>query len=134
VGGGRARTDALALRYPGYQLTLRGSVGLADQSLDLSGQLALGEEVFAALAGRPREEGGGARVLDVAHVGGTAAAPKLEIDRAGALAFGAGFALAQKHDKLERKLDERLGEGSGAALLDALDQLLGKKEKEKEKP
>ena len=28
VGGGRARTDALVLRYPGYQLELRGSVGL----------------------------------------------------------------------------------------------------------
>ena len=130
VGGGRARTDAMVLRYPGYQLELRGSVGLADQSLDLAGRIALDEQVLAALAGRsPEESGGGTRVIEVARVRGTAAEPKLEIDRAGALAFAASFALAQRREKLERKLDERLGEGKGGAILDALDQLLGKKER-----
>lgn len=128
VGGGRARTDALVLRYPGYQLELRGSVGLADQSLDLAGRIALEEQVLTALAGQPQQESdGGTRVIEVARVRGTAAQPKLEIDRAGALAFAASFALAQRREKLERKLDKRLGEGSGGAILDALDQLLGKK-------
>jgi len=130
VGGGRARTDALVLRYPGYQLELRGSVGLADQSLDLAGRIALEEKVLTALAERPPEEaGGGTRVIEVARVRGTAEQPKLEIDRAGALAFAATFALAQRREKLERKLDKQLGDGSGGAILDALDQLLGKKAK-----
>jgi hypothetical protein len=127
VGDGRARTDALVLRYPGYQLEVRGSVALEGQRLDLAGRIALDEAVFAALAEKPAEAAGGARTIDVARVHGTAAEPKLEIDRAGALAFAASFALAQRRDKLERKLDKHLGEGNGGAILDALDRLLGKK-------
>jgi uncharacterized protein involved in outer membrane biogenesis len=131
IGGGRARTRALVIRYPGYQLELRGSVGLADQGLDLAGRIALGEEVLAALAGKPADPNGGARILEVARVRGTAQDPKFEVDQAGAIAFAASFALAQRRDKLERKLDQQLGEGTGGALLDALDQLLGK-QKEKQ--
>lgn len=131
IGGGRARTPALVVRYPGYQLELRGSVGLADQGLDLAGRIALGEEVLAALAGKPADPNGGSRTIEVARVRGTAEDPKFEVDQAGAIAFAASFALAQRRDKLERKLDKQLGEGTGGALLDALDQLLGKK-KEKE--
>jgi uncharacterized protein involved in outer membrane biogenesis len=129
LGDGYARTEALVLRYPGYQLEVRGSVALEGQRLDLSGRIALDEAVFAALAEKPAEEGAGARIIDVARVHGTAAEPKLEVDRAGALAFAASFALAQRRDKLERKLDEQLGEGSGGAILDALDRVLGKKQK-----
>ena len=55
------------------------------------------------------------------------AEPKLEIDQAGAIAFAASLALAQKRDKWESKLDKALGPGSGGALLDALDGLLGGK-------
>jgi hypothetical protein len=131
VGDGYARTDDLVLRYPGYQLEVRGSVALEGQRLDLSGRIALDEAVFAALAEKPAEAGAGARSIDVARVRGTAAEPKLEVDRAGALAFAASFALAQRRDKLERKLDKQLGEGNGGAILDALDRLLGKKRNER---
>ena len=127
VADGRARTDALVIRYPGYRLEVRGSVALADQRLDLAGRIMLDEAVFAALADKPAEAGAAARTIDVARVHGTAAEPKLEIDQAGALAFAASFALAQRRDKLERKLDKQLGEGSGGAILDALDRFLGKK-------
>jgi hypothetical protein len=129
VADGRARTDALVIRYPGYRLEVRGSVALADQRLDLAGRIMLDEAVFAALADKPAEAGAGARTIDVARVHGTAAEPKLEIDQAGALAFAASFALAQRRDKLERKLDKQLGDGSGGAILDALDRFLGKKNK-----
>jgi hypothetical protein len=131
VGDGHARTDALVLRYPGYQLEVRGSVALEGQRLDLAGRIALDEAVFAALAEKPAEEGADARTIDVARVHGTAAEPKLEIDRAGALAFAASFALAQRRDKLERNLDKQLGEGNGGAILDALDRLLGKKKEKR---
>ena len=57
IGGGRARTQELVLRYPGYQVELRGSVGLADQRLDLAGRIALGEEILSALAGERRAAG-----------------------------------------------------------------------------
>ncbi len=131
VSEGRARTDALVIRYPGYQLEVRGSVALVDQRLDLAGRIALDDAVFAALAEKPAEAGATARIIDVARVHGTAAEPKLEIDRAGAIAFAASFALAQRRDKLERKLDKHLGGGNGGAILDALDRLLGKKKESK---
>ena len=131
MAGGRARTDALVIRYPGYQLEVRGSVALEGQRLDLAGRIALDEAVFAALAEKPAEPGAGARTIDVARVHGTAAEPKLEIDRAGAIAFAASFALAQRRDKLERKIDKQLGDGSGGAILDVLDRLLGKKKEKR---
>ena len=127
IGEGRARTDALVLTYPGYRLELRGKIGLADQSLDAKGRVVLEPALEAALANRPVDVAGESRRIEVAKVRGTLAEPKLEIDQAGAIAFAASLALAQKRDKWERKLDKALGEGSGGALLDALDGLLGNK-------
>jgi hypothetical protein len=129
IGEGRARTDALVLTYPGYRLELRGKIGLADQSLDAKGRVVLEPALEAALANRPVDAGGDGRQIEVAKVRGTLSDPKLEIDQAGAIAFAASLALAQKRDKWERKLDEALGDGSGGALLDALDGILGKKQR-----
>jgi hypothetical protein len=129
VAGGTARTDDLELHYPGYDLALRGGVRLADQRLDLSGRVALDPAVEAALAGRPPERSDRARVIEVAHVEGTVAEPRLRIDRAGAVAFAATLALAQRRDELGRKLDRKLGHGTGEAVLDLLDGVLGRKER-----
>lgn len=131
IGEGRARTDALVLTYPGYRLELRGKIGLADQSLDAKGRVVLEPALEAALANRPVDAGAESRRIEVAHVGGTLAKPKLEIDQTGAVAFAASLALAQKRDKWESKLDKALGPGSGGALLDALDGILGKKKDER---
>jgi hypothetical protein len=130
VAGGRARTEGLVLRYPGYELALRGSVGLADQTLDAKGRLTLDPALEAALADDPGAAAGkSARVIEIAQVEGTLAKPKLRIDQAGAVAFAAALTLAQKRDKWERKLDGALGEGRGKDVLDALDDFLGKKER-----
>lgn len=131
VADGRARTDALVLRYPGYRLELRGSVGLADRALDAKGRLVLDPALEAALAGEDAggASGGPVRVIEIARVGGTVERPKLQIDQAGAIAFAASLTLAQKRDKWERKIDKALGNGKGGEILDALDGILGKKER-----
>jgi hypothetical protein len=129
IGGGRARTDALVVRYPGYRLELRGAVGLADQGLDARGRLVLDPAIEAALADTDVAPGGGSRAIEIARVGGTVSHPKLEIDQAGAVAFAATLTLAQKRDQWERKLDRSLGNGKGGEILDALDGILGKKER-----
>jgi len=117
IADGRAHTDDFALRYPGYGLGLRGSLGLVDQSLDLAGSLSLSESVRAALGSGGS---GGPTVLPLARVGGTVSNPKFEIEPAAALALASDLALGTRRGKLERKLDGRLGEGSGKQLLDAL--------------
>jgi hypothetical protein len=137
VSGGRAETrralgwEALVIDYPGYRLALRGSIGLADRALDAKGRVVLEPALEAALAGRPVDPDAAPRVIEIARVGGTLDEPKLEIDQAGAVAFAATLALAQRRDKWERELDDALGEGSGRALLDALDGFLGDKKKER---
>ena len=121
IAEGRAHTDDFALRYPGYALGLRGSLGLVDQSLDLSGSLSLSESLRVALG----SDGSGApRVLPLARVGGTVSDPKIEIEPDAALALASDLALGGRRGKLERKLDQRLGEGSGKQILDALGGLL----------
>jgi uncharacterized protein involved in outer membrane biogenesis len=127
VGGGHARTDTLVVRYPGYRLELRGSIGLADQGLDARGRLVLDPAIEAALAEGQVRAGAGPRAIEIARVGGTVSHPKLELDQAGALAFAATLALAQKRDDWERKLDRSLGAGKGGEVLDALDGILGRK-------
>jgi hypothetical protein len=129
VRDGRAHTDALVVTYPGYRLALAGSVGLADQSLDAKGRLLLEPALEAALAGGPVAGGGATRAIEIARVDGTVAHPKLRVDQAGAIAFAATLTLAQKRDKWERKLDDALGDGKGDEILDALDGILGKKER-----
>jgi hypothetical protein len=135
VGGGRARTregrgwNALVLRYPGYRLELRGSMALADQSLDARGRVVLDPALEAALAERAPGADSEPRVIEVANVRGTLAAPELVIDQAGAVAFAASLGLAQRRDEWEHEIDERLGEGAGSAILDALDGSLGKQKR-----
>jgi uncharacterized protein involved in outer membrane biogenesis len=110
---GVARTDDLRLAYPGSAALLRGSVGLADQALDLSAAAEIGTPAAGA---RPRS-------IPLASVRGTLDDPELELTNA-ALA-GAASAYTgdeRRRRKWEKKLDERLGAGQGGQLLQALDK------------
>lgn len=110
---GVARTDDLRLAYPGSAALLRGSVGLADRALDLS---ATAEIAAPASGGRPR-------AIPLASVGGTLDDPEVELT--GAALAGAASAYTgdeRRRRKWEKKLDERLGEGQGGQLLQALDK------------
>jgi hypothetical protein len=123
IADGRAKTQDLRLVYQDYQVDLAGVLGLLDRSLDFRGKLTLFEDVDRALADGAR---GVKRELPLAAVKGTLDDPKVSISPQVALSFAASvYGSGERREKLERKLDERLGEGGGKPVLDLLDSLLG---------
>ncbi len=140
IVGGRARTDDLRLDYRDYRVELRGSIGLADRSLDLTGRLTIFESVDRALAqGSPeaavRQEPPVKRVIPLAAVRGTVDSPRITVTRQAALGFGAAYAAdPRRRAKWERKLDEKLGEGAGREVLGILDAILGGEKPSEEPP
>jgi hypothetical protein len=135
IAGGLARTDDLHLVYDDYRVDLAGVYGLLDESLDFRGKLTIFEEVDKALAeGAAR---GVKREIPLAAVRGTLADPKVTITPQVALSFAASYyASGERREKLEKKIDEKLGEGGGKQVIDLLDQVLGggKKPAEEETP
>jgi hypothetical protein len=119
VDGGRLSTENLLLRYAHGLASLRGSVGLVDRALDLSGKLELGREVDAELG----KEAGKPTVIPIAHIGGTLDAPRVKIDRDVLAQLALTYA---GNDRLRKKLEEKLGPG-GADLIDGLLRGGGKK-------
>lgn len=122
VERGVARTRDLQLIYRDYEVQLVGAVALENMGLDLSGTLTLNEDAKEALS-----EGAKAKpkqVIRLAHVGGTADAPKVTVRAGDALSIARGVR-PDKVEKLSEKIDERLGEGAGKEVLDALEGFLG---------
>ena len=105
-------------------------IPLVDRSLDFRGKLTLFEELDRALA--EGETRGVKRELPLAAVRGTLDDPKVSISPQVALRFAASYyAGGERREKLEEKVDERLGEGRGKQVIDLLDSVLGgKKEPE----
>jgi AsmA protein len=125
IGGGLARTEDLRLVYDDYRVDLAGAYGLLDESLDFRGKLTIFEEIDQALT-----EGGAARgvkrEIPLAAVRGTLADPKVTITPQVALAFAASYyASGERRVELEKKIDEKLGEGRGKQAIDLLDSVLG---------
>jgi hypothetical protein len=120
IGDGRARSRDLQLLYRHYQVDLDGSLGLVDTSLDFKGHLTIHPEVDAALQGEASSPGR-EKVIPLAHIGGTLGEPRIELTREAVVALAA----SPRRSELEEKIDERLGEGSGREVLDALEGLLG---------
>ncbi len=132
VGGGRARTEDLRLVYRNYTADLRGTFGLADGALDMTGKLTIGEEVDTALAGATPDAAAAEappparqKVIPLARVRGTASAPRIDLSPEAVVAFASSFAVSRRREKVERKIDERLGEGAGREILDTLEGILG---------
>jgi AsmA protein len=134
IANGLARTDDLHLVYDDYRVDLAGVYGLLDDSLDFRGKLTLFEELDRALA--EGETRGVKRELPLAAVRGTLDDPKVSLSPQVALSFAASYyGGGERREKLEKKVDERLGEGSGKQVIDLLDSVLGgKKEPEEEQP
>jgi uncharacterized protein involved in outer membrane biogenesis len=129
VAGGRATTNDLRMVYRDYTVDLRGGLGLTDQSLDMTGKLTIDRELDATLASQTAAGGNaaasGSRAIPLAHVTGTLSQPKVSIRAEDAASFAASYALGRQRGALEKKLDEKLGQGTGREVLDALDGLLG---------
>jgi hypothetical protein len=132
IAGGLARTDDLRLEYRNYTVDLRGSVGLLDQRLDLRGKLTIDDEIDSAIANRGdgEPEPGRSRVIPLARVTGTLDSPRVELTDEAVIRFAALYATERRREKWERKIDERLGEGSGREVLDVLDQILSGESRE----
>lgn len=134
LGGGLARTEDLRLVYRDYAVDLRGVYGLLDESLDFTGKLTVGRALDAALAGQAPAPGGAdgspaaPKVIPLARVRGTLDSPRVELTREAALALAGGLTSGPRRDRLERKIDDRLGEGRGKEVIDALEGLLGGRE------
>jgi hypothetical protein len=132
LGGGKARTDDLALLYRDYRVDLVGDIALADTALDLEGTLTIFEAIDQAIAGAaPAASSGRAvkRELPLAHVGGTASDPRVSISPKSALAFAAVYLGG---GKLRGTLDEAVP-GAGE-VVDVLGELFGGKQKQKSPP
>jgi uncharacterized protein involved in outer membrane biogenesis len=136
IANGLARTDDLRLVYEDYQVDLAGVYGLLDESLDFKGKLTLFEDVDRAL--KEGEARGVRREVPLAAVKGTLDEPKITISPQVALAFAAQVygGSSERIQKLEKKLDEKLGEGGGKQVIDLLDSVLGggQKKPEEEQP
>jgi hypothetical protein len=132
IANGLARTEDLRLVYEGYQVDLAGVYGLLDESLDFRGKLTLFEDVDRAL--KEGETRGVRREIPLASVKGTLAEPKISISPQVALAFAAQVygGSSERVEKLGKKIDEKLGEGSGKQVIDLLDSVLGGGEKKEE--
>jgi hypothetical protein len=116
VERGRASTNDLKIVYPYYTADLRGSMGLADGSLDLTGELTLHSEAEAELK---------TRVIPLARISGSVDAPRVDLSPQAVASLAAREELHRNSDKLNKKIDDQLGEGSGKAITDTLDGLLG---------
>jgi hypothetical protein len=134
IARGLARSDDLRLVYRHYIVDLRGSVGLLDQRLDLRGKLTIDEEIDGAIAKQnpsgQQPPPGRRRVIPLARVTGTLDSPRVEITDEAVVRFAALYATERRREKWEREIDERLGEGSGRQVLDALDQILSGESRE----
>jgi hypothetical protein len=135
LAGGVARTNDLRLDYRDYSADLAGTYQLADDRIDMTGQLTLYEEIDRALAAAaPGAEPGTAperatkKTIPLAHVTGTLADPKVRVTQGTVVAFARSY-LDQRNrlGRLEGKVDERLGEGTGKVVLDVLEGILGGK-------
>jgi hypothetical protein len=129
VADGRATTNDLKMVYRDYTVDLRGGLGLADQTIDMTGTLTMDKELDATVASQTAAGANAAtqsaRVIPLAHVTGTLSEPKVSIRAEDAASFAAGYAFGRQRGALEKKIDEKLGQGSGREVLDALDGLLG---------
>lgn len=112
---GVASTNNLKLVYRAYTADLRGSMALETGALDLTGELTLRKEA---------EQEVKVKTIPLAHIQGTAAAPRIDLSPTAIAKLGAREEFYRKRGDVEEKLDEKLGKGSGKAITDVLENVL----------
>ncbi len=125
IADGLAKTDDLKLVYKNYTANLKGTIVLEDQSLDMTGHLTLDEEIDRKLANADEKYVGRKRTIKITKITGTLQDPKFQLSTADVLAFAANYSLAKDRKKLTKKIDERLGEGTGDQVIGVLEGILG---------
>ncbi|MGH0033175.1 MAG: AsmA family protein [Myxococcota bacterium] len=131
IRDGVARTDDLRFVYQGYVATLRGTLGLADLALDMTGDLTIQPELDAEIAQELNLPDGyepRSRVIPLAAVRGTLDAPKVRLADGAAVRVASAYASSGYGGELRDRVEGELGEGSGIIVdkgLEALEGLLG---------
>src|SRR5262249_51165690 len=111
-----------------YTAELRGRMGLADRALDLQGTLHVDESLGDAI-------GVAGRTIPLASVRGTLDDPEVALSREALAGIAAAYAGdPRRREKWEHKLDERLGDGRGKDVLQALDKMLEALQEPKKQP
>jgi len=119
IADGRVHTDNLELAYQDATAYLKGSVGLVDRALDLTGKVVLTKKADAEFAGQGRSK---ERVIPISHIGGTYDSPRVELDQKTLASLAYVYV---GDDKVRKKLDKALGPGGADAVQGVLDGLLG---------
>ena len=119
ITDGRVRTDDLEVAYQDAVAYLKGSIGLVDRALDLTGKVVITKAADSELAGNSRAK---VRTIPITHIGGTYDSPKLEIDQKTLSAVASSYL---SDEKTLKRLDKKLGPGAGEAIQGVLDGLLG---------
>ncbi len=110
--------DDLVLEYRHATVELRGTVGVTDGALALSGRLLLSEELDAELAGEGAQ--GRTRVIPIEGVSGTVSSPRIRLDRR---ALSSALSTVVGGSEVRERLDEKLGPGGAEIVEDVLDKL-----------
>jgi AsmA protein len=127
IQDGRARTENLELAYQDVTAYLKGSVGLFDRTLDLTGKVVITKKADAQFAGTTRAK---ERVIPITRVTGTYDSPRIELDEKTLAALAYAYA---GDERVRKKLDKALGPGAGEAVESVLDGLLGGGSKKKDR-
>ena len=123
IENGAARTQDFEVVHAKYTTRLRGGLRLSDLALDMRGEVVIGEELDAALAGT---DSGRERIIPLARVGGTALDPTVSLRSEDIAAFTSRYALGS-NSKLGKKIDKALGAGASELLRSVLDAAGGKR-------
>ncbi|MEE3329559.1 MAG: AsmA family protein [Myxococcota bacterium] len=123
IENGEARTQDFEVVHEKYTTRLRGGLRLSDLALDMRGEVVIGEELDAVLAGT---ESGRERIIPLARVGGTALDPTVSLKSEDIAVFTARYALGS-NSKLGKKIDKALGAGASELLRGVLDAAGGKR-------
>jgi hypothetical protein len=121
---GRAHTDDLEIIHDTYGVSLQGSLGLSDLTLDMTGSLRIDRGIDRALAGL--SSGGLVREISLAHVGGTVSSPRVTLRPEDVSRFASYYLLGSEQGReLARKIDGALGPGASDLLQGVLGALGG---------
>jgi hypothetical protein len=120
---GVLRTENLVLRYRHSTAKLRGTVGMIDGALDLTGTLSRSRDLDEELGGTGSAK---ERVIPIAGVGGTVTRPRVDLGGRRIIKKAQAY-LGQ--DRVREKLEEKVGKEGAEAIEGILDQILRPRQK-----